>query len=151
MNSIVVGTDGSPTARRAVRDAADLALATGSYVHVVSAYRSDASIQAMTATAAMAGALPHGAFALSHSLAADAEETVTNAAKEFADRGVSVDTHAVPGDPADVLLSVAESVGADLIVVGSKGMAGTKRFILGSVPNKVAHHAPCNVLIVHTS
>jgi nucleotide-binding universal stress UspA family protein len=49
------------------------------------------------------------------------------------------------------LLEVAESTNADLIVVGNRGMTGVKRFVLGSVPNKVAHHASCSVLIVHTT
>jgi nucleotide-binding universal stress UspA family protein len=50
-----------------------------------------------------------------------------------------------------VLISTAEEVGADLIVVGNRGMGGVARFLLGSVPNRVAHHAPCAVLIAHTS
>jgi nucleotide-binding universal stress UspA family protein len=55
------------------------------------------------------------------------------------------------GDPAAVLLDVAGDVGADLIVVGSKGMAAASRFLLGSVPNRVSHHAPCDVEIVRTT
>jgi nucleotide-binding universal stress UspA family protein len=46
---------------------------------------------------------------------------------------------------------VAEEVGADLLVVGNKGMTGAKRFLLGSVPNKISHHAPCSVYIVRTT
>ena len=57
-------------------------------------------------------------------------------------------TYAREGDPADAILDVAEERGADLIVVGNKGMTGAKRFLLGSVPNKVSHHAPCSVLII---
>jgi nucleotide-binding universal stress UspA family protein len=54
------------------------------------------------------------------------------------------------GDPAEMLIEAAEDTGGDLIVVGSKGMASATRFVLGSVPNKVSHHAPCDVIIVHT-
>jgi nucleotide-binding universal stress UspA family protein len=54
------------------------------------------------------------------------------------------------GDPANALIDVAEAVGADLIVVGNRGMEGKKRFVLGSVPNKVSHHCPCSLLIVDT-
>jgi nucleotide-binding universal stress UspA family protein len=61
-----------------------------------------------------------------------------------------VETHARQGDAADAILDVAEEQGADLIVIGNKGMTGAKRFLLGSVPNKVSHHAPCSVLIVRT-
>jgi nucleotide-binding universal stress UspA family protein len=54
------------------------------------------------------------------------------------------------GDPASALIEAAEDTLADVIVVGSRGMTGASRFLLGSVPNKVSHHAPCDVLIVHT-
>ena len=65
--------------------------------------------------------------------------------------GVDVETHAREGDPADAILDVAEEENADLIVVGNKGMTGAKRFLLGSVPNKVSHHAPCSVMIIRTT
>jgi nucleotide-binding universal stress UspA family protein len=55
------------------------------------------------------------------------------------------------GEPADALITVAEERGGDLIVVGSKGMSSASRFLLGNVPNKVSHHAPCDVIIVHTT
>lgn len=55
-----------------------------------------------------------------------------------------------PGDAASALIDVAETTKADLIVVGSRGMTGAARFLLGSVPNRVAHHAPCTVMIVRT-
>jgi nucleotide-binding universal stress UspA family protein len=63
--------------------------------------------------------------------------------------GVKVETHVASGSPADALIDLAGKVGADLIVVGSKGMRGTHRLI-GSIPNSVAHQAPCSVLIVKT-
>ena len=65
--------------------------------------------------------------------------------------GVEATTHARQGDPADALLDVAEETHADVLVVGNKGMTGAKRFLLGSVPNKVSHHAPCSVYIVRTT
>ena len=64
--------------------------------------------------------------------------------------GVTVNVYPRQGDPADAILDVAEEREADLIVVGNKGMTGAKRFLLGSVPNKVSHHAPCSVLIIRT-
>jgi nucleotide-binding universal stress UspA family protein len=64
---------------------------------------------------------------------------------------LDVQTHARVGDPASVLIDVAVETSAELIVVGNKGMTGMARFLLGSVPNKVAHHAPCDVLIVRTT
>ena len=65
--------------------------------------------------------------------------------------GSKVETYAREGDPADAILDVAEEQKADLIVVGNKGMTGAKRFLLGSVPNKVSHHAPCSVMIIRTT
>lgn len=64
---------------------------------------------------------------------------------------VPVETVAQEGDPAEAIISVAEERKTDIIVVGNKGMAGVKRFLLGSVPNKVAHHAPCSVFIARTT
>ena len=61
-----------------------------------------------------------------------------------------VETFARVGDGADAILDVAEEQRSDLIVVGNKGMTGATRFLLGSVPNKVSHHAPCSVMIVRT-
>ena len=73
------------------------------------------------------------------------------AAAEAKKAGIEVQTHPVQGDPADAILNVAEQTDADLIVVGNKGMTGARRFLLGSVPNNVSHHAPCSVIIVRTT
>ena len=66
-------------------------------------------------------------------------------------RGVEAEPHARKGDPADAIIGLAEELGTDLIVVGNKGLTGARRFLLGSVPDKVSHHAPCSVLIVYTT
>jgi nucleotide-binding universal stress UspA family protein len=81
----------------------------------------------------------------------DVDATLKNAGGEIEAAGVQVDTYAREGDPADAILDVAEEKKADLIVVGNKGMTGAKRFLLGSVPNKVSHHAPCSVMIIRTT
>jgi nucleotide-binding universal stress UspA family protein len=77
--------------------------------------------------------------------------TLENASGPARQAGVEVTTHPREGDPADAILDVAEERKADLIVVGNKGMTGAARFLLGSVPNKVSHHAPCGVYIVRTT
>ncbi|HEV2685574.1 MAG TPA: universal stress protein, partial [Actinomycetota bacterium] len=64
--------------------------------------------------------------------------------------GVDARTRIEQGDPAETILKVAELEDADLIVVGNRGMEGPSRFLLGSVPNVISHHAPCDVLIVKT-
>ena len=66
------------------------------------------------------------------------------------ERGLEPVVHAAEGDPTDAIVRIAEDVGADLIVVGNKGMKGVRR-VLGSVPNSVAHKAPCSVLIADTT
>ena len=65
--------------------------------------------------------------------------------------GVPGNVYQRQGDSADAILDVAEEREADLIVVGNKGMTGAKRFLLGSVPNQVSHHAPCSVMIIRTT
>jgi nucleotide-binding universal stress UspA family protein len=84
--------------------------------------------------------------------AAGAEDLAGRAKDIARQAGVKdVRTRVAPGDPAAALIDTAEDTLADVIVVGSKGMTGASRFVLGSVPNKVSHHAPCDVLIVHTT
>ena len=81
-------------------------------------------------------------------------------AEELARRGAglakeggapTVTVQAIEGSPADVLLEAAADFGADCIVVGSKGLRSHAHFLLGSVASSVAHHAPCDVLVVHTT
>jgi nucleotide-binding universal stress UspA family protein len=81
----------------------------------------------------------------------DVDKALKGAAESMSEKGVEVITYARQGDPADAILDVAEEQKADLIVVGNKGMTGAKRFLLGSVPNKVSHHAPCTVMIIRTT
>jgi nucleotide-binding universal stress UspA family protein len=81
----------------------------------------------------------------------DVDATLKEAAAQIDEAGVPVKTYAREGDPADAILDVAEEEKAGLIIVGNKGMTGAKRFLLGSVPNKVSHHAPCSVLIIRTT
>jgi nucleotide-binding universal stress UspA family protein len=83
-------------------------------------------------------------------VAAD-DATLDQAAERARAAGVEANPHAREGDAADAILDVAEELGADLIVVGSKGMTGAERFQLGPVPNRVTHHAPCAVMIVRTA
>src|SRR3712207_7528474 len=81
----------------------------------------------------------------------DVDATLDSASGLAEEAGVTVEKFARQGDPADAILDVAEETKADLIVVGNKGMTGARRFLLGSVPNKVSHHAPCSVLIIRTT
>lgn len=144
--SIVAGTDGSTSARQAVETAADLARLTGAHLHLVSAFKPAGQAPlAMTGAAPMM--LPPG---LDEEVRREVEQMLAGLATEIGRMGVSVTSHCRPQAPAEALLDVAENEKADLIVVGNKGMRGARR-ILGSVPNSVAHAAPCAVMIVHTT
>jgi nucleotide-binding universal stress UspA family protein len=143
-SSIVVGTDGSDTASEAVRQAIALARAVGARIELVSAYEpvTDARLRETIE-------VPQDLHWMLNPRE-DVEATLEQAAAEVRAAGVEVEVYARQGDPADAILDVAEERGSDLIVVGNKGMTGAKRFLLGSVPNKVSHHAPCSVLIIRT-
>jgi len=142
--SIVVGTDGSPTAAVAVGQAVDLAKRLGAHLHVVSAYQPLTGVRVGGAEADPERA----GLAVGPTIQVDA--WLEQAAGLAHAAGVEVDCYARKGDPAEVILDVAAEHDAGLIVVGSKGMRGARRFLLGSVPDKISHHAACSVLIVRT-
>lgn len=145
-HSIVVGTDGSETAREAVGQATQLAKSIDATVHLVSAYE-PVPQQRLRDEAKQAP----GDLQWMVNQREDVDATLEEAADSIRATGVNVETYARQGDPADSILDVAEEIKADLIIVGNKGMTGAKRFLLGSVPNKVSHHAPCSVLIIRTT
>jgi nucleotide-binding universal stress UspA family protein len=120
--TILVGTDGSITAGRAVSRAVRLATAMKSRLIVT-----------------FVGDTETG-------------RTVVEAARQqHADSGLEIETALLTGDPADAMIGFAEAEQVDLIVVGNKGMTGAQRFLLGSVPNKISHNADRDVLIVQTT
>ena len=144
--SIVVGTDGSDTAAQAVRQAVDLASAVGAKVELVSAYE---PVPAQRLAEERRQAPEDLQWAINPR--EDVEATLQEAAAVASEAGVSAETYARQGDPADAILDVAEEQNADVVIVGNKGMTGARRFLLGSVPDKISHHAPCSVLIVRTT
>jgi nucleotide-binding universal stress UspA family protein len=145
--TILVGTDGSDTATTAVRYAIDLARELGTRLQVVSAYEPVSDERPRSDTIAV----PQDVQWMINPRE-DVLALLEQARSEARAVGVEkVETFARQGDAADAILDVAEEQRADLIVVGNRGMTGAKRFLLGSVPNKVSHHAPCSVLIVRTT
>jgi nucleotide-binding universal stress UspA family protein len=139
MGSIVVGTDGSPSASAAVQRAADVARSGSVDVHLVTAYPDVPSYRERIESSAKRDPID---------LREVAEGVLSRAADELRSQGVEVGTHAREGEPASVIMDVAEEQQADLIVVGARGLTGLQRFLLGSVSSKLAHHAPCSVMIV---
>ena len=119
---ILVGTDGSATASRAVDRAVAVARTTGARLTILCAGRRDR-----------------------------ARAVVEGEASRHAGSGVEIDTAVAEADAVSALLEAAERGGYDLLVTGNKGMAGARRFLLGSVPNKVSQHLPCSLLIVRTT
>ena len=161
-NKVLVGTDGSPTAMRALDVACDLGAKLGTKVLVVCAYepptereleqmRSDPDDPvAQWSAGKMTSGTPEE-FRWRIAGTAQAEDVLERAADHAEKRGVQADVRAVKGSPAEVLISTAEDEDCDLIAVGNVGMAGAKRFMLGNVPHRISHHAPTDVLIIRTS
>lgn len=120
---ILVGTDGSSTAAKAVDRAVQVAASAGATLTIFTAARADRG-----------------------------EAVVAAEAARHRDAGVAIDTKVVDIDPASGLIEEATRGGFDLLVMGNKGMTGLTRFFrLGSVPNKITHHLPCSLLIVKTT
>jgi nucleotide-binding universal stress UspA family protein len=142
MASILVGTDGSERAERAVMAAADLAKCRGAQLLIVAAFRNeDRHWEGIQSSRAVAKG----------NLRDAAENVLIRSARRAEEAGVeNIEWEAHPGHPADVLLDVANDRKVDVIVIGNKGMGGTRRFFLGGVADKVSHHAPCSVMIVKT-
>jgi nucleotide-binding universal stress UspA family protein len=137
--SVLVGSDDSQTARQAVEAAAAMAELAGGKLHIVTAYDPKTVRREQLPRELQLSTTTHPADLLLDDLATMART-----------HGLEVVVHAATGDPAEAIVRIAEQEGVDLIVVGNKGMKGSRR-ILGSVPNSVAHAAPCSVLIVDTT
>lgn len=123
---ILVGTDGSPTARLAERVAVDLAKRRQAELVVVSAAR-DAEGRTR------------------------AEEAVSAARAAAEEAGVIAETQVVDAEPAGAIIETADRAEAELVVVGDVGMSKGGRFRMGGVPDRVSHDMPCDLLIVRTS
>ena len=146
--TIVVGTDGSESAGVAVHRAIELAALTGATLHIAHAYRPVSA--AHMGAAASVGAPTFDPESLNQGMVVQSTELCRRVAQQARASDVTCEMHPVPGDPSEVLVDLAEHLKADLLIVGNRGMTGVRRFMLGSVPNKVAHHAPCSVHIVDT-
>jgi nucleotide-binding universal stress UspA family protein len=146
---IVVGTDGSAGANMAVDAAVQLARLTGASLHIVNAHKTTSAHQF---AAAPEVGLPLDAIAASNeALRSQALAVCDDAAERAKSAGVAVETYCLAGDAADVLLKIAVDADCDLVVVGNRGMSGMRRFVLGSVPNKLSHQCSTNLLIIDTS
>jgi nucleotide-binding universal stress UspA family protein len=136
---VLVGADDSPTARRAIEAAAEIVAMSGGTLHILSAYEPKALSD---------GFLPAEFKNLNKDGEIDALLQVLSFITKS--KGINPVLHAMTGDPADALIKTADELGADLVVVGNRGMKGVRR-VLGSVPNKVAYGVNCSVIVVDTT
>ena len=143
---IIVGTDGSESALRAVEQAAEIAEARSAQLHVVCAYH-PLTAKEQSILAAAVG--PTSTYQVAGT---DAAEQALEAARQRAvDAGApDVTATLVKGDPGQALLTTAREEDANLIVVGNRGINTLSGRLLGSVPSDVSQRASCDVLIVHT-
>lgn len=130
MNGIVVGVDGSPGAAAALRFAVEEARLRGAQLHAVCAWELPAMVYSGGGVDGLPEALEQGAREILEKALAD----------------VPAERHVLAGHAARALLDAAE--GADLLVVGSRGLGGFARLLLGSIGQEVVHHAPCPVVVV---
>lgn len=147
---IVVGVNQASTAASAAERALELGELTGGEVHLVCALRESPKgepLSAMVPGAALAGGTPPTGAPGQGDARTHAEHFLARLRRSSKTRSHA---HVLPGEPAEVVLQVADEVDADLIVVGNKGMHGARR-VLGSVPNTISHQADCSVLIVQTT
>ena len=161
-STLLVGVDGSPTSMRALDAASSLAATLGIKPAVVCAYepladnerdalRADESDAIAQWGASRTVADTPSEFRWRIAAATEAEDVLERAVDHAAKFGVEADARAVQGAPAEVLLDIAERENIDLLVVGSVGMTGAKRFALGNVPHRLSHHAPTDLLIMKTA
>ena len=145
--TIVVGTDGSETSLRAVDRAAALANDAGATLVIACAYfpaadkdtAHDRDVLGADVSYQIVGSAP-------------ADQNARTAADRAAAAGAgSVQTEVIQGKAADVLVDLVKRRGAELLVVGNRGLNTLAGRIIGSVPLDVARHSPCDVLIVHTT
>ena len=138
ISTIAVCTDGSASAGKAVKTAADMARQLDAELVLLSAFKDgDRGARGNSAEVQWAS-----------SDAARVREILNRAEGTLREEGLECATRVDEGDPADVLVRLASECGADLLVIGNKGM---QRRVLGSVPNTVTHKAPCSVLVVKTT
>ena len=161
-STLLVGVDGSPTSIRALDAAGQLAATLGLQPTVVCAYeplsaserhalRADGSDAIAQWSAGRTMADTPAEFRWRIAAATEADDVLERAMDHAAKFGVEADARAVQGAPSEVLLDMAEKEHFDLLVVGSVGMTGAKRFMLGNVPHRLSHHAPIDLLIMKTA
>ena len=140
MRTVMLATDGSPTASKATSLAIELSAALGATLHVVSVWSAptfDYAYVPSSYTPELMRAAREGA-----------ERALADAVAAGEAAGVTVTTDVRDGDARSEICTAAEEVSADLLVLGAHGWGAMGRMLFGSVSTAVLHHAPCPVLVV---
>jgi len=161
-DKVLVGTDGSPTAMRAVDMASELANRLGAKTTIVCVYQppSEQELERFKAdpndpvaqwnVGKEVREVP-SEFKWRIAGTAQAEDILDRASEHAQEAGIAAEVRALQGNPAEELIGLAGAEDFDMIAVGSVGMSGAKRFMLGNVPHRISHHAPTDVLILRTT
>lgn len=133
MKKILVPIDGSEYADKAALKAAELAKNYGAKISILNVAQPFSMLLG---------------FKSADEMRADAEKTAEKTAQKLEKQGAKAKAVGVLGDPADEIVKTAVKGKHDLIVMGSKGLTESQRFLVGSVTQKVVEHSPCSVLVV---
>jgi nucleotide-binding universal stress UspA family protein len=140
ISTVAVGTDGSATADVAVREAAEIARRFEAKLVLLSAF--------VDSQGSAAGGEPDLELQWASNPSARVRSILERSESSLRRVGIECETRVDQGNPSEVLVRLAAECGADLLVIGNKGM---RRRMLGSVPNTVTHSADCSVLVVKTT
>jgi len=135
---ILVAHDGSEHADKALKRAADIAVMTKSSIIVLS----------VVPDLCMMELSDDDCKNMYSIMTEESEKRLAALKDDLSNKGVEMETSVLFGNAADIIISTCSDKKADLVVVGSHGRHGAKKFLLGSVSSKVVEHAPCDVLVV---
>lgn len=133
MKKMLVPIDGSEYAEEAALKAAELAKSYGAEITIINVAQPFSMLLG---------------FKSAEEMKADAENAAKKTVEKLKKQGAKARALGVVGDPADEIVKAAEEGKYDIIVMGSKGLTESRRFLVGSVTQKVVEHSPCSVLVV---
>lgn len=135
---ILVAHDGSAHADKALRKASEIAEKMGGEITIITV-APDLCLTEISGNECQL---------ITESLFSEAKSSMKKVTDALATRGIKAETMVKDGQPAEKIIDAAKEIGADLIVIGSHGRHGAKKFLLGSVSAKTVEHAPCHVLVI---
>lgn len=146
LRKALIAIDGSPDSLAAARFVASLPLEGKLEIALVGVV--ERAGVPPSATEFLAAPILEAITGVAERRRADLHETLVRAGRDFTDRAHAVESSVVVGHPADEIVRAASGPDVDLVVVGARGLGRLTRLLLGSVSERVLHHAPCPVLVV---